>query len=174
MKRKFIKISALLIAVVISSIPALAQNSLPAPGTGGSFSGGGNSFPAPGSGGTFNPAPPMGGPGPAWGSPGWNSWNGPMCSGIPLSTPTWQDSGYETVLAVGYDVQGIWRTIPLRIQYSYNGVNYDVTVDSAYDPWSCMWNYNIDMPAYSTYYYLRGNYYNYYTNLSTGTFYFNL
>lgn len=98
----------------------------------------------------------------------------PIVVSAPLSTPNWQNQGTITVIACGYDAQSVWRTIPLRVSYDYNGGQYNVTVDSAWDPWTDDWNYGIDVPAFSTYYFLNGNYYNYYVNLSTGTFYFNL
>ena len=175
-----------------------AQNSAPAPGTGGFPQGPGPVISAPGSpsglgGPNANiPVNPNGGaagqgPAPAPGSgiynpgpqtpppPGWGSpWGGPMVVNTPLSSPNWQNSGTETVIACGYDAQGVWRTIPLRVEYNYNGVQYNVTVVSAWNPWSDMWNYNIDQPAYNTTYFLNGTTFDFYTNLSTGTFYFNL
>lgn len=152
---------------------AIAQSSLPAPG-------GGNSVPAPGSGGMYNPAP-GGGPGPGgmcgpgpggWGSPWGGGWNGP--NGAFLNGPNWQNQGEITVMACGYDVYGVWRTIPLRVSYQYNGVQYDVTVISAWNPWSDMWNTNIDTPAYNTSYMIQGNTYDFYVPLASGTYYFNL
>lgn len=156
--------------IAAGAIPAVAQNSFPAPGSGG------NSMPAPGSGGSFNPGPPAGpGGGPGWGNPwgpGWNS--GPMIINTPLSSPVWQNSGSTNVVAVGYDAQGVWRTVPLTVAYQYNGVQYDVTVLNAWDPWTDMWNRGVDVPAYNTNYYLRGNEYDFYAVLGTGTYYFNL
>ena len=155
---------------------ASAQSSLPAPGSGGGRPGGvgggfggsfgGNSLPAPGSGGQV--APPPGGPGfggPAWGSP----W-GPSVVNPPFSV----NQGTTTVIACGYDSYGVWRTIPLRVAYAYNGIQYNVTVLNAWNPWTDMWVRGIDSPAYNTSYYLRGNTYNFYTVLPTGTYYFNL
>lgn len=124
--------------------------------------------PAPGSG-IYNPGPPQAQP-PLMG----NGPLAPMVMDAPLSNPDWQNQGTITVIACGYDAQSVWRTIPLRVSYNYNGVNYNVTVDSAWNPWTDSWNYGVDDPAFSTYYFLNGNYYNYYVNLSTGTFYFNL
>lgn len=126
--------------------------------------------PAPGSG-IYNPGPPapqppMAGPGP---SP-----LAPLVVNAPLSSPNWENSGVTTVVACGYDAQGVWRTIPLRVSYNYNGSFYDVTVLSAWNPWTDTWNYGIDMPAFNTSYFLNGTTFNFYTNLSTGTFYFNL
>ena len=83
-------------------------------------------------------------------------------------------SGETNVIACGYDATGVWRTIPMRVAYVYNGVDYDVTVLAAYNPWTDMWNRGLNVAAYNTNYYLRGVYYDFYTVLSTGTFYFNL
>lgn len=155
---------------------ALAQNSVAPPGS----SGLGNSLPAPGTGGSFHPAPVAPNPGP-WGPPSWGPtywgppyYGSPYVVSAPLSSPYWQNAGTENVIGVGYDYQGVWRTIPMTVQYSYDGAQYDVTVVNAYDPWTQSWNTGVYEPAYNTYYYLRGTYYNYYTDLSTGTYYFNL
>ena len=110
------------------------------------------------------PPPPLEGNGPL----------APMVVSTPLSNPNWQNQGTITVIACGYDAQSVWQTIPLRVSYTYNGAQYNVTVDSAWNPWTQSWDYGVDDPAFSTYYFLNGNYYNYYVNLSTGTFYFNL
>lgn len=128
--------------------------------------------PAPGSG-IYNPGPPVN-PQPPLANPGAPGPLAPMVVGPALSSPNWQNSGTITVIACGYDAQGVWRTIPLRVSYTYNGAQYDVTVDSAWNPWTDAWNYGVNVPAFSTYYFLNGNYYNFYANLSTGTFYFNL
>lgn len=158
-----------------------------------------NSLPAPGSGGTYNPAPigggrPIGGPGPGFGpngigwnpGPGWNrpGWNGPGWNGPNpgwsgpnpafVNSSAWMNQGTITVMACGYDASGIWRTIPLRVAYTYNGVEYDVTVLNAYNPWTNTWNVGVDMPAYNTSYYINGQTYDFYAPLSTGTYYFNL
>ena len=37
-----------------------------------------------------------------------------------------------------------------------------------------MWDRNVDQPAYNTSYYLNGTTFDFYTVLSTGTYYFNL
>ena len=181
----------LIMGLLTGCSTAFAQNSAPAPGSPqgmngniplgpgpvisapGSPSGLGNGpAPAPGSG-IYNPGaptPPPPQPG-NWGSP-WN--NGPLIINTPLSSPDWQNNGYTTVMACGYDAQGVWRTIPLRVEYDNNGAFYNVTVISAWNPWTNMWNYNVDQPAYNTSYFLNGRTYDFYTNLSTGTFYFNL
>lgn len=142
----------------------LGQPPMPGPGIGN------GPDPAPGSG-VYNPGtPPPVNPAPLAG----NGPFAPLVLNTPLSNPDWQNQGTMTVIACGYDAQSVWRTIPLRISYTYNGAQYNVTVDSAWNPWTDCWNYGVDQPAFSTYYFLNGNYYNYYTNLSTGTFYFNL
>lgn len=154
----------------------LAQNSLPAPGSGGSFNpapiGGGGGFGGgfgPGPGMMGNPGPP---PGPAWGSPWGPGWSSSPT--IVVNTPSWQNQGTTNVIACGYDNRGIWRVLPLHVAYVYNGAQYDVTVLSAWNPWTDRWNRGVDLPAYNTTYYLRGNTYDFYTILSSGTFYFNL
>lgn len=163
-----------------------AQSSVPAPGAGGGFRPGGgggfggNSAPAPGAGGGFQPS------GPAFGGPGWNgpAWGGPWGGGWQASPPvvvnvnpgvfTGMNNGVCNVVGVGYDAQGIWRTVPMRVAYSWNGAQYNVMVLNAWNPWTDMWNRGIDTQAYNTTYYLHGNTYNFYTILPTGTFYFNL
>lgn len=167
MKTTFKTLLALGLTIFISAGAAFGQNSAPPPGAPGGPGGPGgpgmNSAPPPG-----QPAPPPPVAGPAWGSP-WNSgWAGGVYS------PGWNNNGYVTVTACGYDAQGVWRVLPLYVQYNYNGVQYNVTVINAYNPWSDTWNYNVDMPAYNTSYYINGNTYNFYAPLSTGTYYFNL
>lgn len=143
-----------------------AQQPVPGPGFGN------GPDPAPGSG-VYNPGPPVAPP-PPLANPGAPGPLAPMVVGPALGSPNWQNEGTITVMACGTDAQGVWRTIPLRVSYTYNGAQYNVTVDSAWNPWTDCWNYGVDDPAFSTYYFLNGNYYNYYVNLSTGTFYFNL
>lgn len=128
--------------------------------------------PAPGSD-IYNPGPPPINQ-PPLASPAPPGPLAPLVVGPPLSSPNWQNSGTITVIACGTDAQGVWRTIPLRVSYVYNGAQYDVTVNSAWNPWTDSWNYGVDVPAFNTYYFLNGNYYNFYVNLSTGTYYFNL
>lgn len=163
-----------LVALLAFSIPAFAQNSAPPPGSGGAFTP--NNGPAPGMGpgpNVYNPGPPppsnWGGP---WGS-GWVS-SPPLIVNTPLSSPNWQNSGVTNVVACGYDAQGVWRSIPLRVAYTYNGAQYVVNVLAAWNPWTDTWNRNIDVPAFNTNYFINGTTYDFYTNLSTGTFYFNL
>ena len=103
----------------------------------------------------------------------------PWASGVPgfLTNPPsadWMNSGNLNVMATGYDVQGVIRQIPLQVSYNWNGVNYNVTVINAWNPYSQMWNTGLDIPANSTSYYFNGFTYNYYAALPIGTFYFNL
>lgn len=116
------------------------------------------------------PPPPS-----AWGSPWWNGWN-PSPTGVisPSVTVSNLNSGKMKVIACGYDAMGVWRVLPLYVAYNYNGINYNVTVLNAWDPWSDMWNRGVDVQAFATDYTLRGVNYNYYVVLSYGTFYFNL
>lgn len=160
----------ILLTALSLALGAFAQNSLPSPG-GSSFPGG-NSLPAPG-GSNWSMGPGMGGPN--WGSP----WGPPPPASNPSWTPThygsnWQQGGNLTVMACGYDAQGVWRVLPLRVNYDYNGIRYDVEVINAWNPWSDTWNMGVDVPAVNTSYYLRGSYYDFYVVLSTGTYYFNL
>lgn len=144
------------------------NNPNPQPAPGPTFGNGPD--PAPGSDvynpGPPTPQPPLAGPGP---SP-----MAPLVLDAPLSSPNWQNQGTTNVVACGYDAQGVWQTIPLRVSYIYNGAQYNVTVDSAWNPWTQSWNYGVDIPAFNTYYFLNGTYFDFYANLSTGTFYFNL
>lgn len=150
-----------------------AQNSLPAPGSGCGNAGGG----MPGGGGPGGPAngigwnPGPGGPG-GWGNPWGPGWN--TAPSIIVNGPTLTNQGITKVVACGYDAQGIWRVLPLTVSYQYNGVQYDVNVLNAWNPWTDSWDKGVDEPAYNTDYILRGITYDYYTVLPTGTFYFNL
>ena len=60
------------------------------------------------------------------------------------------------------------------LNYSFNGVQYDVTVLNSWNPYTQMWNMGVDTPAYNTNYYFNGFTYNYYVVLPSGTYYFNL
>lgn len=167
---KHTNIFAIALTAMVLVIPsAIAQNSLPAPGSGGGFR------PAPGG---FGPGPGMMRPTPpppmrpVWGG-GWNS-TPSIVINANFGDPADSNSGYENVMACGYDAQGIWRVLPLYVNYVWNGAQYDVTVVNAWNPWTQMWSRGIDMPAYNTSYYLRGNNYDFYAPLSTGTYYFNL
>ncbi|MCM1320421.1 MAG: hypothetical protein NC217_08615 [Muribaculaceae bacterium] len=171
------KYAILLTTAILGALSLGAQNSLPAPGSSG---GAGNSLPAPGgnSGGPGfggGPGMGMGMMGPGWGSP----WGPPPPASNPVWLPAsygtgWQNGGNLTVLGCGYDAQGVWRIVPMRVNYNYNGIQYDVEVINAWDPWTDSWNYGVDVPAVNTSYYLRGNTYDFYAVLSTGTYYFNL
>lgn len=178
--RKLFGIGLALAMAVGAGFPVYSQNSAPAPGSGGAFTpnpGGPGGPPPMGPGpGVYNPGPP---PPANWGNPwggGWTSpyYSPPIVVSTPLSTPNWQNSGVENVVACGYDAQGVWRTIPLRVAYTYNGVQYDVNVLAAWNPWTDTWNRDVDAPAFNTSYFLNGETFNFYTNLSTGTYYFNL
>lgn len=161
---KILRRILLIMAAMILSLPAMGQRSVPRPG-GVAAGPRGNSLPAPGgvAGSTW---------GGAWGNLWNNSWGGSWTQ--VAGAPSWQNSGTANVMACGYDAQGVWRVIPIQVGYSYNGLQYNVTVINAWNPWSDMWNYGVDQPAYNTSYYLRGTNYSFYTPLSTGTYYFNL
>ena len=163
MKKTLIAISTVLLTV----LPSLSQTSAPRPGTGGSFN------PGPPNGIGWNPGPAYPG---AWGSPWYNNggFGGQIIINTPLSSPDWQNSGSTNVVACGYDATGVWRTIPLNVNYQYNGVQYDVEVINAWNPWTDSWSYDVDTPAVNTDYILRGTEFDFYVVLPTGTFYFNL
>lgn len=160
-------LSIIVALTALAGTPAMqAQNSFPAPG-------GGTSAPAPGTGGAFMPdnGPGWGGgwgPGPGWG----NDFDdyGPMG----YMGSGWQNQGFVSVVGCGYDMKGIWRVVPMRVAYTFLYGQYSCTVLSAYNPWTESWNRGIDQPAYNTSYWLRGNEYDFYANLPTGTYYFNL
>ena len=104
-------------------------------------------------------------PPPGWGAPG-------MLENPPSAD--WMNQGTMNVMATGYDSQGVLKQIPLTISYSYNGVNYNITVLNVWNPYTQNWNIGVDQPAYSTSYFFNGFTYNWYAPLSLGTFYFNL
>ena len=115
--------------------------------------------PGPNSG-VATPPPP-----PGWGAPGF------------LATPPtadWMNEGTINVMATGYDTESVLVQIPLYVAYSFNGVNYNVTVLNSWNPFTQNWTMGVDIPANQTSYYFNGFNYNYYVNLPTGTFYFNL
>lgn len=183
---KLNKVAMILLGIVFSASAAMAQSSAPAPGSGGMPGGGGggwggSSAPAPGSGGSFQPnvgPGPMGpgpaAPGPAWGGPWGGGWSSSPSVVLNINPVVPGNSGVTNVVGVGYDAQGIWRTIPMTVSYNYVGAQYNVTVLNAWNPWTDFWNRGVDQPAYNTSYLLRGTVYNFYTVLSTGTYYFNL
>lgn len=113
-------------------------------------------------------------PGNVWGSPWGAPWNAPTVINPPGAAPNWQNQGIIPVMACGYDMQGVWRTIPMKVKYVYNGVQYDVTVLNVWNPWTDMWDRGVDDPAFNTSYVLRGTTFNFYTVTTTGTYYFNL
>lgn len=168
---KMIEVVLLFICGVSFSI---AQNSLPAPGSGGGFQP--NAAPGWGGGwggGGFNPGPP---PPSYWGSPWYSGWNySPTIVVSPsVNTGNFTNQGTTKVIACGYDAMGVWRVLPLVVSYAYNGVQYDVYVLNAWNPWTDQWNRGVDVRAYNTDYTLRGTNYDFYVVLSFGTFYFNL
>lgn len=114
------------------------------------------------------PVPPPPAPGsipPGWGAPGYL---------VNPPTADWMNSGTLNVMATGYDTESVLVQIPLYVSYSFNGVNYEVTVLNSWNPYTQNWTIGVDIPANQTYYYFNGFNYNYYVNLPTGTFYFNL
>lgn len=165
MKKQLLHTFLIVVIAALFATMAEAQNSFPAPGNGNR----GSSMPPPGNNSLMTPS------GPGWGNPWNNAWNSPIPPGMPaVNTPGWQNTGTMSVLGCGYDAQGVWRVIPMSVSYNYNGIQYNVTVINAWDPWFRQWDYDVDVPAVNTTYLLRGTYYNFYVVLSTGTFYFNL
>lgn len=157
---------SILSIMILTGITMSAQNSLPAPGNGGA------------------PAPPIGNNGIGW-NPGPNlpMWGGANMNGGPWYDNTWSQPvfsggiparGSIRVMACGYDAQGILRVIPMVVNFQYNGVQYNVTVVNAWNPWTDMWNRDLMQPAFNTDYWLNNVEYDYYVPLSTGTYYFNL
>lgn len=171
---KILRNMALAVSIMVGAIGLSAQNSLPAPGSGGSFRP--NAGPAPGLGMNgigWNPGPPA----PAyWSSPWYTGWNNsPAIVVSPsVSVGNFQNQGLTKVIANGYDAQGVWRVLPLLVSYQYDGAQYDVNVINAWNPWTDKWDRGLDLPAYNTNYILRNVTYDYYTVLPFGTFYFNL
>lgn len=167
MKKAIYKAMMAMMFMVVGALGTTAQNSLPAPGSGGSFQP--NMGPGPGA---FNPGPPP--PAPYWGSPWYDGWNYSPNIVVSPSVSNFQNQGTEKVIACGYDVTGVWRVIPLLVSYQYNGAQYSVNVLNAWNPWTRQWDKGVDEPAYNTDYWMRDVQYDFYTVLSTGTFYFNL
>lgn len=179
-----IRCMGLLFVALMMSITAVAQNSAPRPGSG-------SSAPRPGSGSVLGPNGIGWNPGPVMGSrppmvrpirplrpavvPSiWTDPFGGASISIGVTSPGWENNGIMNIMCCGYDAQDVWQEMPLRISYNWNGVNYNVTVLNAWNPWTGMWNVGVDMPAYATDYFINGQTYNYYVPLSTGTYYFNL
>lgn len=102
----------------------------------------------------------------AWGYPGPGT--------TPAIVPINDNNGVTNVIACGYDAQGIWRVLPLTVQYKWNGAQYNVEVLNAWNPWTDNWTRNIDSEAFNTSYFLKGETFDFYTVLPTGTYYFNL
>lgn len=146
---------------VLAGALSMAMNAQPTPPPPpGSFPPPVGNMPPPGPG---NPPPPVAPPG--WSTPGM------------LVTPPsgdWMNEGTMNVMATGYDTESVLVQIPLVVSYSFNGVNYDVTVLNAWSPYTQSWILDLDTPAYQTSYFFNGFTYNYYANLPSGTFYFNL
>ena len=157
---------------MISIVAALGQSSAPAPGSGGNFT------PNPANGIGWNPGPGGpgfgGGPGSPWGGPWGGGWGASPSVVVNFGNPNWQNSGVTNVVGVGYDAQGVYRTVPMTVSYNYNGQFYNVIVLNAWNPWTDLWNKGVDAQAFNTSYYLNGQEYDFYTVLSTGTYYFNL
>lgn len=169
------RVIGIFVLAFVTVFAAYAQNSLPAPGSGGSY----NPAPIGGGPGPMGPGPGWGGPGPGWGGgmmgPGWyGGMMGPGWDYSPTIIVNTPNRGTDNVIACGYDASGVWQRIPLHVKFYYNGYDYDVTVVNAWNPWTQTWMRNINQPAYNTSYYIRGNTYDYYVPLSTGTYYFNL
>lgn len=127
-------------------------------------------IPPPPTGPIESPPPPPSGPLQSPPPPGWG-YSGYLSN--PPSTD-WMNNGTINVMATGYDTESVLVQIPLVVSYSFNGVQYDVTVLNSWNPYTQNWTLGIDVPAYQTNYYFNGFTYNYYVNLATGTFYFNL
>ena len=191
MKRDICMKIRMLLAVVALALGCAAmsaQNSLPAPGSGGSFrpnTGGSMGGPGWGGGG---PGPGWGGGGPGWGGSAWGPgpgyWGSPWYNGYDYSptivvspsvtTNSSQNQGIEKVVACGYDATGVWRVLPLVVSYQWDGVQYIVNVLNAWNPWTDQWEKGVDVEAYNTNYQLRNVTYDFYAVLPFGTFYFNL
>ncbi len=157
------KIITLSLAIIAGIVAMTAQNSVPAPGA--------DSITPSASGGFRLPPAPA-----AWGSPWGYGWGnlGYEPSVTVVSTPTWQQSGKTNVIATGYDDEGVCRTVPMSVEYNYDGSEYSVIVLTAWNPWTDNWNTNLNIPAQNTSYRLDGKDYHFYAVLSTGTYYFNL
>lgn len=153
MKREKTKTVGIILSVAFMLLTGLSAVSQPLPppppGPG---------MPPPG--GPVAPPPPP----PGWGGPG-------FLAAQPVNT---MSQGTINVMATGYDTESVLVQIPLVVSYAYNGAYYDVTVLNAWSPFTQSWNIGVDEPAYQTDYYFNGFTYNYYVNLSSGTFYFNL
>ena len=114
-----------------------------------------------------NPIPPAPNPQtpPGWGAPGALTYP---------PAPGWMNQGTLNVMATGYDSESVLVQIPLVVSYSFNGVNYNVTVLNSWNPYSQTWNIGVDAPAYQGSNSFNGFTYNYLVTLPSGTYYFNL
>lgn len=176
MDKKILKGISIFLLIAAAAAMASAQTSAPAPGTGsirygqpiGWLPGPSASAPAPGAGQIGFPTalPPY--PSGYYGNP--LVW----CPSNVVYSPDWQNYGTANVVGCGYDINGVWRIVPMSVNYRYNGVQYDVEVINAWNPWTDTWDDDVDEPAINTSYYLNGKTFDFYTNLSTGTYYFNL
>lgn len=198
MKNIFSKIKRILVISIFFSLflPTINSQPLPPPGNQGLPPAEGlqpnppvqpsNTFGpqlSPGPSGLSTPPPPqMNGNQPAPPPPG-----PPLNPGIPNTPPGWGAAGFLAnppagninegtinVMATGYDNESVLVQIPLVVSYSFNGVYYNVNVLNSWNPLTQTWNIGVDQPAYQTSYYFNGFNYNYYTNLPSGTYYFNL
>lgn len=167
---------AVIVSIALGVAAMSAQNSLPAPGSGG-VPGGGPGMGGPGFGGGMGPGFGLGPGGPALGGP-WGPGPSPVGPTVVvnpiISIGNTANQGVTKVIANGYDAQGVWRVFPMLVSYSYNGVQYNVTVLNAWNPWTQQWDKGLDIDAYNTNFILRGVTYDFYAVLPYGTFYFNL
>lgn len=189
MKRVIRNIIAIVALVLAGATGMMAQNSLPAPGTGGGFQPSGGGFGGGDFGAGWNAGWNAGvnsgwgwNPGPAyppyWGSPWYSGWNNSPTTIVVApqnnQTSDFQNQGTEKVISCGYDAQGVWRVVPLLVSYQYVDSEYKVNVLNAWNPWDDKWDKGVDLEAYACNHRLKGVTYKYYVVLPTGTFYFNL
>lgn len=157
--------------------PAVGNNQMNAPSNPPINNGPGNQGNPGNPGGVFGPSGPQNNmgwnPAPIGNGNPWNYGGNPMPV-VVMQQPVIPNQGITKVIACGYDAEGIWRVLPLTVSYQYNGVQYNVNVLNAWNPWTDQWDMGVDQPAYNTNYYLRGVTYDFYTSLSTGIYYFNL
>lgn len=125
----------------------------------------------------WNPGPSRFMPQPSpWGKPWGSPWYGQESVSVPhtVSNGYNLNRGLTKVIACGYDAEGVWRVLPMLVSYDWNGVQYDVNVINAWNPWTRSWDKGVNSQAFNTAYYLNNIQYDFYTVLSFGTFYFNL
>lgn len=169
--QQLLRVAAVSCVILAGGVAMSAQNSLPAPGAGGGYRPTGGAFGQNGIGWNPGPVAPS-----YWGSPWYTGMNpSPTVVISPsVSIGNSMNQGITKVIACGYDAQGVWRVLPLLVSYQYDGVQYDVNVLNAWNPWIDQWDRGIDTQAFNTNYILRNITYNYYVVLPFGTFYFNL